>query len=299
MGFLGTFGKPMLRLRLLGSRELERTDNGEPSSLFAQPKRFALLAYMACRADRFHRRDSLLAVFWPDLDTFAARRALRNSLYQLKLALGEDVFIARGDDELRIDGAKLWCDVPALGDAVAGAHYSEAVELYRGGFLEGVHVSGVNEEFETWLQQERAQALERVLRALEHLCREHEAAGRLAAAAQAAIRATQLAPFDEAWVRRAVVALHASGDRGGAFILFESYARKLADEFEAAPNSETIALVDRLRLGAEPIPLAVVLPPSPTPAPIAARASSALPPVSRAPPPAPAPALRSSSPRCS
>lgn len=275
----------MLRLRLLGSRELERTDQGDASALFAQPKRFALLAYVACRADRFHRRDSLLAVFWPELDTFAARRALRNALYQLKLALGEDVFIARGDVELMVDRTKLWCDVPALGESLAAARYDEAVALYRGELLEGVHVSGVGEEFETWLQQERAQALERVLRALEHLCREHEAAGRLAAAAQAAIRATQLAPFDEAWVRRAVVALHASGDRGGAFTLFDSYARKLADEFEATPNSETIALVDRLRLGAEPIPLAIVSaapPMAPTPN---ASAPLIAPPASPAPSP--------------
>ena len=55
----------MLRLRLLGSRELERADQTDASAVFAQPKRFALLAYMACRADRFHRRDTLLAVFWP------------------------------------------------------------------------------------------------------------------------------------------------------------------------------------------------------------------------------------------
>ena len=59
----------MLRLRLLGSRELERADQTDASAVFAQPKRFALLAYMACRADRFHRRDTLLAVFWPELDT--------------------------------------------------------------------------------------------------------------------------------------------------------------------------------------------------------------------------------------
>jgi DNA-binding SARP family transcriptional activator/TolB-like protein len=251
----------MLRLRLLGSRELERTDRGDTNAVFAQPKRFALLAYMACRADRFHRRDTLLAVFWPELDTFAARRALRNALYQLRLALGDDVFVARGDDELMVDRAKLWCDVPALGDALADAHYGEAVALYRGELLEGVHVSGVGEEFESWLVQERAQALERVLRALEQLGRQHEAAGQLGAAAQTAVRATQLAPFDEAWVRRAVVALHASGDRGGAFTLFEDYARRLGAEFDAAPDAETVALVERLRLGAAPIPLASAPPP--------------------------------------
>jgi DNA-binding SARP family transcriptional activator/TolB-like protein len=271
----------MLRLRLLGSRELERTDQGDASALFAQPKRFALLAYMACRADRFHRRDTLLAVFWPELDTFAARRALRNALYQLRLALDEDVFVSRGDDELMVDRAKLWCDVPALGDALSAAHYDEAVALYRGELLEGVHVSGVGEEFETWLVQERAQALERVLRALEQLGRQHEAAGQLAAAAQSAIRGTQLAPFDEAWVRRAVVALHSSGDRGGAFTLFDHFTRRLGEEFDATPSSETVALVDRLRLGAEPIPLAVVAAPE------------------GAPPPAPssAPALRESRPK--
>ena len=121
----------MLRLRLLGSRELERTDSGDASALFAQPKRFALLAYVACRADRFHRRDTLLAVFWPELDTFAARRALRNALYQLRLALGDDVFVSRGDDELMVDRSKLWCDVPALGDALTDARYDEAVATVR------------------------------------------------------------------------------------------------------------------------------------------------------------------------
>ncbi|MEP6494821.1 MAG: BTAD domain-containing putative transcriptional regulator [bacterium] len=280
----------MLRLRLLGSGELERTDQGDATALFAQPKRFALLAYMACRADRYHRRDTLLAVFWPELDTFAARRALRNALYQLRLALGDDVFVSRGDNELMVDRAKLWCDVTALGDALTDARYDEAVALYRGELLEGVHVSGVGEEFETWLQQERAQALERVLRALEQLYRQHESEGRLAAAIQGATRATQLAPFDEAWVRRAVVALHASGDRGGAFALFDSYSRKLADEFEATPDAETVALVDRLRLGAESIPLATVAtalpiaPPSNVPAPVVAPSSSPAPnPYSRRP----------------
>ncbi|HMI57238.1 MAG TPA: BTAD domain-containing putative transcriptional regulator, partial [Gemmatimonadaceae bacterium] len=273
----------MLRLRLLGSRELERTDRGDASAVFAQPKRFALLAYLACRADRFHRRDTLLAVFWPELDTFGARRALRNALYHLRQALGEDAFVARGDEELMIDRTKLWCDVTALGESLAEGRYDEAVALYRGELLEGVHVSGVGEEFEDWLVRERAQALERVLRALEQLCKQQESAGKLAAAAQTAVRATQLAPYDEAWVRRAVVALHSSGDRGGAFTLFENFARQLGEEFDASPNSETVALIDRLRLGAEPIPLIVAAAPPSSPG------SSVAP--EQAPAPSPPPAL--------
>ena len=68
-------------------------------SLPAQPKRFALLAYLAIGAGTgYHRRDSLAAMFWPDMDQFAARRALRNTLYHLREALGDGVIVTRGDD---------------------------------------------------------------------------------------------------------------------------------------------------------------------------------------------------------
>jgi len=141
----------MIRLQLLGAPHLARADGPDASNLLAQPKRFALLAYLAVGAGTYYRRDLLLAMFWLELDQFAARRALRNTLYQLRLALGDDVFVSRGDDEIMLDRANLWCDVHALRDAVTAGQYDAAVDLYRGEFLDGFHISNSGEGFEDWL----------------------------------------------------------------------------------------------------------------------------------------------------
>src|SRR4051812_39374885 len=79
----------MIELSLLGPHVLRGADGREITSLPAQPKRFALLAYLALGTGGYRRRDTLAAMFWPDLDQFAARRALRNTLYHLREALGD------------------------------------------------------------------------------------------------------------------------------------------------------------------------------------------------------------------
>src|SRR5512146_637845 len=110
----------MFDLTLLGLHAVRGPGGREIHSLPAQPKRFALLAYLALgEGDGYHRRDTLAAMFWPDLDQFAARRALRNTLYHLRDALGEGVIVTRGDDAVSIDPALLTCDVRMLRDAVA------------------------------------------------------------------------------------------------------------------------------------------------------------------------------------
>ena len=64
-----SFGSMMI-LQTLGSIRLVRDDGTEMDELLRQPKRFALLAYLASpRPGVWHRRDVLLAVFWPNLDT--------------------------------------------------------------------------------------------------------------------------------------------------------------------------------------------------------------------------------------
>ena len=97
----------MIELTLLGPHALRGSDGRELTSLPAQPKRFALLAYLALGSGGYHRRDTLAAMFWPDMDQFAARRALRNTLYHLREALGEGPIVTRGDDAVSIDPATL------------------------------------------------------------------------------------------------------------------------------------------------------------------------------------------------
>ena len=110
----------MIELSLLGLHALRGPDGRELTSLPAQPKRFALLAYLALGGDGgYHRRDSLVAVFWPEMDQFAARRALRNTLYHLREALGDKAIMTRGDEAVAINPAMLTCDVTRLREAFA------------------------------------------------------------------------------------------------------------------------------------------------------------------------------------
>ena len=101
----------MIRFHTLGVLDLRGPEGLELRSVLQQPKRLGLLAYLTIASPHcFHRRDSLLALFWPDLDQEHARAALRRSLYFLRAELGADVVTGRGDDEVEVPEAALWCD---------------------------------------------------------------------------------------------------------------------------------------------------------------------------------------------
>ncbi|MGD8322164.1 MAG: hypothetical protein PVJ02_17065, partial [Gemmatimonadota bacterium] len=75
----------MLSLRAFGTLDA-RDDAGEPlEALLAQPKRAGLLAYLALsQPGDFQRRDTLLALFWPELDQAHGRAALSQALTFLR-----------------------------------------------------------------------------------------------------------------------------------------------------------------------------------------------------------------------
>lgn len=240
----------MIELTLLGLQSVRASDGREFGALAAQPKRFAFLAYLAIVGGAgYHRRDALTAMFWPELDQFAARRALRNTLYHLREAIGDGVLITRGDDAIAIDPTSLTCDVTKLSAAVMEGRFEEAVDYYKGELLAGVHFPNAGEAFEEWLSRERARTVGLVLRALHALAERDEAAGDCAGAVRWAQRACALAPDDESWLRRSMSLLDAGDDRGSALRLYESYERRLAAEFNSKPTAESAALAARIRGG--------------------------------------------------
>src|SRR5919205_1992605 len=125
----------MIELRLFGAASLDSSDPGrereELQALLTQPKRLALLAYLAVATPRgFHRRDRLLGLLWPELDQDRARAALRKAVHVLRQGLGEGVLLSRGDDELGLDSSSFWCDARVCDDAIAAGQFARAVELY-------------------------------------------------------------------------------------------------------------------------------------------------------------------------
>jgi DNA-binding SARP family transcriptional activator/TolB-like protein len=244
----------MIRFHTLGVLDLRGPDGLEVRSVLQQPKRLGLLAYLTIASPhRFHRRDSLLALFWPELDQEHARAALRRSLYFLRAELGPDVVTGRGDDEVEVPEAALWCDATALDRALDQGDAGQALELYRGPLLEGLYVAGASAEYQDWLDRERARLRERAAGAARSLVGRSEADGRLADAAQWARRALELSPDDENALRRLLGLLDRVGDRSAALRVHEQFVRRMAEEFELEPSAETNRLVDVIRARADAV----------------------------------------------
>src|SRR5437870_13356038 len=206
----------MIEFRMLGTLNLTGAGARELPVPLAQPRRLALLAYLAAATPRgFHRRDSLLALFWPELDQSHARAALRQALHVLREELGANVLMSRGDDEVGLDFDVVRCDVAAFDCAVAAGRLTEALDLYRGELLEGFFISGAP-EFERWQDDERRRLRETASRAAQALVEEAANGGELATAAIWARRALRLAPHDEGQLRRLLTLLDLLGDRAGA-----------------------------------------------------------------------------------
>jgi DNA-binding SARP family transcriptional activator len=147
--------RPMIELRTLGELQLQRSNRRELCAILAQPKRLALLTYLAV-STRWQRRDSVVALFWPDLDTDHARGALRQALRFLRRELGHGVLNSRSEEELGFQRGTLWCDAAAFERACDAGRLAEALELYRGDFLDGFFVSGAAPEFDQWVTAKRA-----------------------------------------------------------------------------------------------------------------------------------------------
>ena len=148
---------PHLRFYLLGPVYFQRTD--QPVD-FPIRKMQALLAYLAVTATA-QPRDHLLDLLWPESHPEAARKNLRNGLWQVGRTLGDDVVLATGDT-LTLAG-DVWCDVAEFaalmrGDARPNAgldtQMEEATRLWRGPLLAGIRLVDAP-EFELWLRNQR------------------------------------------------------------------------------------------------------------------------------------------------
>src|SRR5437867_1628437 len=262
----------MVEFRLLGTLSLTATEGREAGSLLNQPRRLALLAYLAAATPRGpHRRDTVLALFWPELDQEHARAALRQSLHVLRSALGAEAMVSRGDEEIGLDFGRIWCDVAAFDRAIDGGELEQALDLYRGNLLEGFFISDAP-EFERWLESERARLVGAAARGARALAASCERRSDLTTAAHWARRAIELAPNDESLLRQLIAILDRNGDRAGALQAYEEFAQHLAEEYEAEPAAETKALLAtvRAREAATPATLAGQSLAGPTPLAVAA-----------------------------
>ena len=232
---------------MLGTLDLKGIDGRAVHSILAQPKRLALLAYLAIHTDQGARRDSVVALFWPELDTTHARGALRQSLRFLRRELGDGILNGNSDEALAFEPGTVWCDVAAFEQACKAGQPGQALQLYRGGFLEGCFVSGGSPELDRWIAAERTRLGQLAVRAAADLAERAEREGDLPTAVQAARQAIALDPDDESAIARLIALLDRCGDRAGALSAFETFRRRLQKEYDATPSPETDARMRAIR----------------------------------------------------
>ena len=246
------------RVRLLAGD----ADSAPPS----QPKRIALLAYLALTAEGAgRRRDELLALFWPELDDNEARRALRQALHYLRRQVGPDVLVGEGE-EVTIPSGLLRCDAVEF-DRLAGAGEAEAaLALYQGDFLQGFHVPEVSSEYEEWVERTRTRLRRRASAIAWTAAESAERDGHGDRAVERARRACELELDEEAGWRKLMLLQERLGDRAGALRSYAELCDRLQREFEVAPSAETAAVAESIRRANRSIavpPEAPALAPSP------------------------------------
>jgi DNA-binding SARP family transcriptional activator/TolB-like protein len=237
----------MLRLTTLGATDL-RDRLGKPvREILAQPKRLALLVYLAVEGRRGPvPRDRLLAMFWPESDIEHARKSLSQSLHHLRQALGPGAVESQGTHTIGVNAERVWCDAVVLLDALGSGDASLALDLYRGDFCPALFVAGAP-DVEEWLEGQRRHLRARVTAAARGHALQLAERGDAGGAARAARQALALRPEKETEVRDLLALLERAGDGAGALFAYQEYAKRLADELETEPEPATRQLVEEMR----------------------------------------------------
>jgi DNA-binding SARP family transcriptional activator len=208
--------------------------DGQPLPRLRSRKGHWLLALLVLRHDREVERAWLAGSLWPDSSGTQALTNLRNSLLDLRRALGPQARRLRAPslqtlaldlsdaetDLLPFDAAVARGDLPSLQGALA---------LYRGPLLEGCA--------EEWVFQERQTREEAYLRALETLAGRALADGDAASAASYLRRAAVVDPLREGTQRALMQALASGGNYAAALEGYRELRLRLHQELNATRQS--------------------------------------------------------------
>jgi DNA-binding SARP family transcriptional activator len=235
-----------LEIHLLGPMTLHIA--GKPVALSSKKVR-ALLAYLIQREDVAIARTTLTGLLWGEREEAQARASLRQSLSELRTALGDasDALVASKESiSWRSDTA--WVDTKVL-EAGAQAEdmtaLDEAATSCGGEFLEGLSIDEPG--FDQWLTEERERL--RLLLAAVHtrLMASAEQRGRLEEAINHGLRLLSLDPLQEP-VHRTLMRLYAAQSRPDAALAqYERCERELVKELGIRPDAETEALARSIR----------------------------------------------------
>ncbi len=242
------------RLALLGTPSLLSPDG---SVALGAGIPVALLAYLVVEGKAFPR-DHLATLFWPGRERSSALQSLRQSLFRIRSATDHEI-LEEDAHVVGVSAGLVSSDFHSFKQVIRAGRVDEAMDLWRGAFLEGFRRPDAW-ELEEWLDTQR-QGLSRMLVAavLEetHDLTDHGRAGEADALVERALGAI---PYDEALLTRSVE-LAVATDQWG-----EAEARLV--RLQALDPEEDLAeLREIVRRGRSPV-RSTPSPPTPPPTPL-------------------------------
>jgi len=245
---------PFLELSFLGPFQV--TLEGSPVTGFEADKVRALLAYLAVESDHPHRREQLAALFWPGWPDASARTSLRNALSNLRKAIGDEtaeppfLLITRETIQFNPE-SDYFLDTLELERLTKDSHASaeqlqSALDLYRGGFLEGFTLKDCP-AFDDWSLAVREQLQTHTSTLLSRLTEIYEKGKEPEKAIGCTRKRLELEPWQEEAHRQLMRLLAASEQRPAALAQYEACKRSLKNELGVEPSAETIRLYESIR----------------------------------------------------
>lgn len=234
------------KISVLGKSSLLDNEGRRIDSVLQQPRRFALLVYLAVESRSGPiRRDTVLGLFWPDKPQDKARGSLNQAIHYLRRSLGADAIRTRAD-LLEVDREIVTCDASEFLKAGDESRWANAAVLYGGELLPGYFDGGSSPDFQHWLDSARAKIQEGAARSAWALAEEDQARGNHPGAVVWARRACEWSRCGEHQTGRLMEMLDRLGDRSGVLEAYEGLRRSL-EELGATPAPATEKLLASLK----------------------------------------------------
>lgn len=238
---------PKIEVECLGGLRLSL--GTQPLSL-SSAKAQVLICYLAI-SGRPHSREELSGLLWSELPEAAARANLRTMLPKLRKVLGTHLEVSRDRVALsgyRLDVALFLNKLSHLEGEPDMTQLQEAVRLYRGDLLEGVHIEGAP-LFDEWLAGQRERFKQLAVGALHALATHHIERQEYTAATDMLSRLLGLEPWREDGHRQLMTMLVLSGQRDAALQQYQRCCQVLDEALGIQPSAETTELYDRILSG--------------------------------------------------
>ncbi len=251
----------MLQVTLLGKFEIHL--DGKPVALSSQPAQ-VLLAYLLLNAGVALRREQLAGLLWPDSLDSSARKNLRNTIWLVRKAIGDQYLIADKTTVTFATTTPYELDVAILEQPVESdsASLVQAISVYGGDLLPGY--------YEDWVQLERERLRDFFERRIQLLLERLAHEGQWSEVQRWAEHWISLGYVPEPAYRALMMSHAAQGDLSHMASAYRRCVKVLQETLDVSPSTETQALYQRLSQGELPVrQTSQVTPPPVTPPPAA------------------------------